>query len=300
MDVLDEIREGFASLSNQGAVEIASLPSEYPAYVIRIPDGYGVAIEIDSETEVSEHFSSIRLYTIPLGISEKVKRYLVLQSAVEEYRYEFATMCAAFVDPGTNGSNRTMLLENPYKWWSRWKDMVGNASQEKSVYSVIAEMMALSSILERDKTAIWTASRMGTHDIECADESYEVKSTLKRYGASIVVSGQHQLECSNRLHLYFCRMEESLEGYSINDMKNVLLSQGYDAEKLELTLENMGLDRGANVRTRKYKALERRKYEIDSNFPRLTRESFKNDKIPEGITHIKYCVDLEGLPYVPW
>ena len=83
-------------------------------------------------------------------------------------------------------------------------------------------------------------------------------------------------------------------------MKNVLLSQGYDAEKLELTLENMGLERGANVRTRKYKALERRKYEIDSNFPRLTRESFKNDKIPEGITHIKYCVDLEGLPYVPW
>ena len=99
-----------------------------------------------------------------------------------------------------------------------------------------------------DKTTEWAATRSGSHDIECTTESVEVKSTIKRYGATITISGQHQLEHVKPLWLYFCRMEESLEGFSINDAKDILVANGYDENKLEIELERQGFEKGANIR----------------------------------------------------
>ena len=64
MELVKEIREYFASLPSPGAMDISALPAEYPAYVIRIPDGYGVAIEIDQDMEVFEKFNSIKTLLI--------------------------------------------------------------------------------------------------------------------------------------------------------------------------------------------------------------------------------------------
>lgn len=40
MEIVKEIREAFASGKNPSARKIVSLPDEFPAYVIRISDGY--------------------------------------------------------------------------------------------------------------------------------------------------------------------------------------------------------------------------------------------------------------------
>ena len=89
----------------------------------------------------------------------------------EDYRYEFASLCTEFVEPGENGDNRQEILTNPYKWWERWKELVGNTSREKRAYNVIAEMLALVKSIQMDHTAEWTATRSGSHDIECVQES---------------------------------------------------------------------------------------------------------------------------------
>lgn len=300
MRVIDEIREGFASTKNLGAREITLLPEAYSGYVIRTPDGYGVAVETDEKMEVSERFNSCKFRTCKLCIDGKAKNYLVLSSSFEEYRYEFASLCAEFVEPGEDGKNRNSLLHHPYEWWKKWKELIGNTSREQMVYNVIAEMMVLLRKIREDSTTQWAASRSGSHDIECADESCEVKSTIKRYGATVTISGQHQLEHEKRLWLYFCRLEESLEGVSINDMKEQLISEGYDPGKLEMELEKQGFERGANIRNKKYKILEKRKYEVDESFPKITRESFKGEKIPDSVIHIEYTVDLDGLEYTTW
>lgn len=300
MTTIEEIREGFAALRTPGAIKLRTLPEGYPAYVIRIPDGYGVAIEADDKLEVSEKFNSCRFHTGAVAIEGETKNYLILRSIFEEYRYEFAAFCAELVEPGENGKNRKALMKDPFSWWEKWKDLIGNTNRELKAYNVIAEMLVLDYKFKQDKTTEWAATRMGSHDIECADESGEVKSTLKRYGASVTISGQHQLEHMKRLYLYFCRLEESLEGVSINDMKEKLVQDGYDEGRLELELEHQGFEKGANIRNKKYKILEKRKYTVDETFPKIIRESFKNDKYPEGIIHIEYTVDLDGLKYVEW
>ena len=141
---------------------------------------------------------------------------------------------------------------------------------------------------------------MGSRDIECAEEICEVKSTCKRYGAEITIAGQHQLLHKKPLYLYFVRMEESVEGISVNDMKKRLIQAGYDPGKLETELQQQGLERGASIRDRKYKILEKRKYIVDESFPRITKESFKDNRLPSGITQVIYTVDLDAVNYTAW
>ena len=300
MTAIEEIREGFASIKTNGAREISALPKEFSGFVIRTPDGYGVAIEADEKMEVSEKFNSCKFHTGTMGIDGVMKNYLILSSSFEEYRYEFASLCAEFVEPGEGGKNRKDLLKDPYTWWTKWRELVGNTSREQRVYNVIAEMMVLANKRKEDPTTEWAATKSGSHDIECAEESCEVKSTIKRYGATVTISSQHQLEFVKRLWLYFCRMEESLEGVSINDMKDILIRSGYDEGKIELELEKQGFDRGANIRNKKYKVLEKRKYAVDETFPRIVNESFKEDKLPNAVIHVEYTVDLDGVPYTVW
>lgn len=299
MGILEEIREYFASTQN-GAREIKTLPKEYSAMVIRDNEGYGVAIEFDDIRDISEKFANSRLFSRTLAIGGIEKKYLILSCMLDSLRYEFATVCAQFVEPGIDGMDRKNLMSEPLEWWKKWRELMGNTISNKEAYSVIAEMMVLDDLYTQDNTVEWTAVNSGSHDIEGNESSYEVKSTVKRYGATITISGQHQLQSLKRLQLYFCRLEQSRTGISINDMKDRLVADGYDKDKIEQQLYQLGYERGASIREEKYKVLEKRKYEVDDTFPKITKASFKDDHIPESITQITYTIDLDGLEYTVW
>lgn len=299
MGILEEIREYFASTQN-GAREIKELPKEYSAIVIRNNEGYGVAIAFDDERDISEKFANSRLFSQCLAIGGVERKYLILSCMLDSLRYEFASVCAQFVEPGIDGVDRKNLLAEPLEWWKKWRELMGNTISNKEAYSVIAEMMVLNDLYVNDRTVEWTAVNSGSHDIEGCNGSYEVKSTVKRYGATITIAGQHQLHSLKRLQLYFCRMEQSKSGVSINDMKERLVEDGYDKDKLEQQLYQMGYERGASIREEKYKVLEKRKYEVDEKFPKITKTSFKDDCIPDSVIQITYTIDLDGLDYTVW
>lgn len=299
MNILEEIRECFASTQN-GARQVKSLPIEYPALIIRNNEGYGAAIVFDDERDICEKFANCRMYTQYMCIEGKENKYLILSAMLDSLRYEFATVCAQFIEPGFDGIDRKNLLQDPLSWWKQWRELLGNTISEKKAYSVIAEMLVLDTLYAKDPTIEWAAVNAGSHDIESSTESYEVKSTIKRYGTTITISGQHQLQSSKRFQLYFCRMEKSKMGISINEMKEKLISDGYDENKIEQQLYQLGFERGASIRNEKYKVLEKRKYEVNNEFPKITKSSFKDDRIPESIIQITYTVDLDGIEYTTW
>ena len=300
MTVLEEIRECFASTQINEARLLKALPTESPAYVMNIAGEFGVAVKVGDDVEISESFNSCYFYTQHANISGETANFLILSSPYKEYRYEFATFCAEFADPGTEGKFRADLIANPLGWWKRWRDLIGNVAREKSAYSVIAEMVALDTLYKTDKKVMWSAEKAGTHDIEGINESYEVKSTIKRYGTSMTVSGQFQLMHEKPLWIYFCRMEQSSEGLSINDAKKMLVDDGYNESLVEKQLEKMGFPRGSSSRQIKYKILEKKKYLVDESFPCIMPESFKDNQYPVGITHIQYTIDLDGLSSADW
>ncbi len=300
MSLLGEIRESFAA-KQDGARPVKVLPQEYPAWVIRNEDGYGVAVPYYNPDPVAEKFENCFLHSRKFNIDgSNYTRYLVLSSRAEELWYEFATVCVQFVEPGDNGKTRDELVRNPLNWWKKWRDLLGNSISELRAYSVIAEMLALDTLYKKDHTIKWTAIEAGSHDIESSNESFEVKSTIQRYGASAVISGQHQLESRKRLWLYFCRLEKSQLGVSINDVVERLVSDEYDRELLNKQLYQLGFEYGSSIRNVKYKVLENRKYSVDDKFPSITDNSFVDGHVPNAITQIQYTVDLDGLSYTIW
>lgn len=299
MGILEEIRECFASITN-GARSIKALPNEYPAIVIRKSDGYGVAIIYNNEKDIYEKFANSIIYTQNLTIDGIENKYLILSCVLDSLRYEFATLCAQFVDPGEDGIDRINLLQSPLNWWKQWRELLGNAISKQEAYSIIAEMLVLDELFKKDSSIEWTAVNLGSHDIESDTCAYEVKSTLKKYGSTITINGQHQLNSNKLLELYFCRLEKSKLGISINDIYNKLIQDGYSKEKLEKQLYHLGYPKGSSIRDEKYKVLEKRKYKVDNKFPKIVESSFKGNRIPDSVIHITYTIDLDGLNYTLW
>lgn len=299
MDLLKDIRNCFAG-TQSGAWILGSLPSKYPAHAIRYAGEYGVILNCDDELLVSEWFANCHFYTKRLVINGVENNYLCLSSSVDSLRHEFAVVCAQFVDPGENGIERENLLSNPHEWWQNWKELMGNTIRSYKTYDVIAEMIALEYLYKRDTSIVWEAVTGGSHDIESASASYEVKSTIKKYDANITISGQHQLTRAKKLDLLFCRLEKSVSGVSIDDLYERLVQAGYDAYKLEQQLEQIGFEKGCSARAEKYRILEKRRYEVNEDFPKITDESFKGDRKPEGIVRITYTVNLDGISYTSW
>ena len=299
MILSEEIKTYFASLS-QGAIRLSSLPDEFPAYVIRTAEGFGIAVETGSDEVISEHFANSHFFTSKTILDNRETNLIVFQTYREDLRGEFACVCAQFADPGEDGANRKELLENPRGWWKRWRSLLGNAIANKSAYSVLCEMLLLERVFASDPSAEWTATHAGTHDVETETKSFEAKSTIRRYGTFVTIAGQFQLLKPKPLDLYFFRCEESPVGISINMVRDRLVALGYDEALLEQQLASQGYEIGSSSREKKYSILEKKIYHVDDDFPKITEKSFKGDKIPQGITQITYTIDLEGLSFDTW
>lgn len=302
MDLNEEIRTRFASLSPRGAVPIPGLDKEYRAWVVRLDSEYGVAVPVNEEIEIAERFSSVRIWTSKMEIDHTPYHLLLLTCQEEHLRLEFSTLCAQFIDPGENGEERQKLIADPLDWWKRWRDLLGNSIRVKSPHSVLGELITLRKLLDIGEKPEWRGGTGGVNDVTSGKAEYEVKSTTMRYESIVSINGQFQLHQTDTdtLYLVFCRFEESSNGESIDDLIHQLTARGYNRVLLDNTLTRLGYESGSSDRKRKYKLLEMRRYLVDDNFPRITPDSFIGKKIHPSIKQISYRIDLAGLDFEKW
>lgn len=298
MDILQEIRNYFASLKTGHALKIKSLPDEYPAWIIKQNKWYGVGIPYPKDKKVSEKFSSVKLWSDTLIIGQTELNLLILSSSLEQLRYEFASICAHFADPGKLGEYRRELINNPTEWWTKWKLLLGNAVSDKKTYSIIGEMLTLEKLIDSGEKPVWSATKRATHDIELESSCFEVKSTLSRQEMIVTISSQFQLQQSNyNTWLVFCRFEPTNLGVSVDDLVDRLAAKGMSRIELNEALENMGLEEGSSARSEKYKLLEMKKFLIDENFPIIDPNLYSGNT---RIKKITYQIDLQGLDCTDW
>lgn len=297
MYLLEEIRNNLNRGFTGKAMRITALPDNYPAWTIKQDNWYGVAIPVDEYRPFSEEFANARIWIARQVMIENVTMdCLILACDDPLLRNSFAAICTQFADPGENGQTRETVKSNPEIWWNEWKKLLGNRNTNAEVYSELGEMIVLEKLLEKNKNPVWKGPDGSVHDIECPDESYEVKSTVQRYGYTIKASNTFQMDGSGRLlNVVFCRFEESLSGISLNDMAVRLQNLGYPEMEIERLLRKKGLEKGKTARNKKYKLLEMGVYPVDENFPVITKESFVGGRIPDRILHLTYEIDLAGL-----
>ncbi len=303
MTLLQEIRNDFTGLSEGMTIELTCLEDKYKAIVTKTKkEGLMVGFPVDPDFEdISEPFTSCKYFTEMFTYKDETKKYLFLSCKIPNYQHEFASLCCEFLEPGPRGQYREEILKNPAAWWKKWTEILGNSITERNVYCVIAEMMVLDSLFQKDKTVTWLAAKAGVRDIESDTETAEVKSTIKRTGYEVTISSPYQLDSSKPFWLYFCRMEEAkTDGYSIKDMYNLLLKHGYNEIQLNNELQSQRLNLASHECNIKYKALEKLRFLVDENFPQITDSSFIGGHRPQGVDKIKYSVHLDSIKGEIW
>lgn len=270
----------------------------YASYFISDGKWKGVAIPIENEDIISKGFLA-NFENLKVCVENKIierNKTIHLLCLLNESNFindNFILLCLDFLDPGEDGKNREMLKNDPQKWVDSWNKLLGNKSEDDMDYSYLGELIVLRYLIQNDRNIVMT--NQGTHDLESKSMNYEVKTTTLRRMSVIEAHSQYQLKKinNNPIQLYFVRLEESIEGVSINSVVQDIKNINYNIEKIEKKIKNIS----TKSREKKYKILEVRKYNIDEDFPKITSDSFKNNKIPQNIVNIQYSIDLEGLKY---
>ena len=136
----------------------------YPAWVIRLDGGYGVAVPIESDIQVSECFSNAKLYTHTFELEKDLfQRALFLQTTSAEVEDPFASLCAEFIFPGEDGIFRHELEKDPVGWWAKWKELLGNKNVDD--LAVVIAARAFYRLAENAK-ALFVKARQKHHDMQ--------------------------------------------------------------------------------------------------------------------------------------
>lgn len=290
MDTFQKIKEVFAYFRTSSKRSIAFEEQYY--WLVKTDGKQGVAIEIPKGKHVNERFSNIHYYTKEYILSGEERNLLVLASDHSKYYNDFAFICAGFLEKVLDVESYQEIQQSPLTWWHAMKELMGNANVEKTTYSVIAEMLGYYYLLKQGKDVSWVGPMNGTVDLNCTDGSFEVKSTVARYGSQITVNSQYQLKAS---YLLFFRFEPAVNGFSIQDMVIKLVELNVQESEIEFALGKLNYPVGSEIRSKKYQLLEVKKFEIDEHFPKIVPESFIGGQLPKHISGIVYKLDLDGL-----
>lgn len=295
MSPVEEIRNYFSSINEGKIIQLKSFDPNYPSWVVKVSGSVGVAIKLDSDYLINEKFSNARFYTNTFDIEGEATHFLMLTSEALNLRYEFASLCALFLDPGFDGAEREEMLSNPIKWWINFKELIGNKTYEKAVHSVLGELVTFFYLYRNNKNVEWNGPKGSSVDIEDGETSHEVKSTVLRYDTIVEISSQFQL-MNKKQFLYFCRFERSETGISIDWISREIVNLGYPKVKLEEMLNKIGFEENSLIRTQKFKLLEMKKYRVDENFPALVIGDIFDSNMIDHVVQVKYKLDLKGLP----
>ena len=82
---------------------------------------------------------------------------------------------------------------------------------------------------------------------------------------------------------------------SINKITEKLGELGYNVKLVNQKLSELGFEEGMSSRNKTFLLHEMLRYTINSDFPRITPESFIGGVLPAGVTGITYTVDLSGM-----
>ena len=298
--LIDEVLANWAGMPNANAMLITSLSNAgYTSWTIKTAVGYGVAIPVDSNEEISEYFAGAHYYTGDIILDNSGQEHvLMLVTQKEEIKDQFAALCAELLAPGENGELRREVSHSPVAWWMAWKELLGNKSVDLRVYDALGELWTLKYLAEHGENAEWNGPDGATYDIDCESYYTEVKSTTARNKRQITLSNLFQLDPpeGKKLFLVLCQFESSLVGISINSMVDKLEALGYSRAALNDKLEKLGLEKGMTARKRNYVLHAATKYTVDEAFPAIREKSFIGGVLPSGVMSITYTVTLDGIP----
>lgn len=184
-----------------------------------------------------------------------------------------------------------------------WRDFFRNEKKKylstEEIRGLIGELHFLKSLLAKNINAYesWHGPESERHDFRQNNISIEIKTSGSK-NKHCTISSVDQLETPEDAKLFcqYYQLEKDDQGYSIPQLIKEIEELGISKIDLERKLNDLNYnfedDNYYTDSSRKFRILSDAFYEVNDSFPRITKNSFQNKKIPRNIIKIVYQIDL--------
>jgi hypothetical protein len=205
---------------------------------------------------------------------------------------------------------QTMRKEEPdaaeicFNVLEEWKDLFGSGSAgmgKEQITGLVGELVILDKLttLNHSMLTNWAGPVGGIHDFRHESRALEVKTSTRRYGRFLSISGQQQLEApaGGDLHLAALKLEQNPGGaFSIPVLVEKIRRNGVDPTMFANRLAELGYALGSSEQadSARFDVTECRLYQVNDKFPKVISGSFAPGQPLAGVIKISYEIDLSS------
>ncbi len=193
---------------------------------------------------------------------------------------------------------------------NRWRELLSRDKQpmpeQSAIIGLFGELTILRHLAQVNPLAlsVWTGPDSGRFDFFAGGHALEVKTTLRRQGILLSIHGHTQLDTpqNGSLHLVVVQIEETpSDGENLRALVYSLADLGISRIEVYRKLANLGFtpDIVSLLDDQRFTVTERRVYQVDDAFPRITASSFVGADLPRGVIAVTYTIDLSVPPPYP-
>lgn len=258
-------------------------------------------VPIADGSESTDRISrGITLGSRDLVVGDRVQRYADLACDIPRLAQVFERLAEDLVDRLDGASNAMPVVA---KVLEDWRALIQKALADISrdaVIGIVGELEVLRELTQRTDQAIqtWTGPTGSVHDFVNSGSAIEVKSTASVDAAVVRVSNLDQLDPSTvtELHLCVVHLRESVDGPTIDDRLEELVSAGVPDIELEHRLGLLGYVRGMSdaIATR-YEVRSLRWWHVGDDFPGLRSSDVRPERL-RAVGRVSYDLMLAGAP----
>lgn len=247
------------------------------------------------------HSAGVHLITRDLVIDDAPVRYLDLACRRTDLAGVFtglvADVCLALArDPHEPGKTLTRNL-------AAWRELFGGDRPAWTVprlAGLFGELVLLEEMLRRRPSAsrYWVGPTGVGQDFRSDRNAIEVKTTTAMQGRVVRIHGTDQLDppAAGFLSVVWCRViaGEPGGGESVPKLIERCLALGGDQPLLSL-VDRLKLPAltSTELTAVTFELVERRLFDVDASFPRITPDRFAAGTMPAGVGGVEYLLDLD-------
>jgi hypothetical protein len=191
---------------------------------------------------------------------------------------------------------------------NRWRELLernrGDILSMDALVGLLGELWILTRLVREhgtDSIRMWTGPNGTRFDFQHGKVCLEVKTTTALQSRVVHIHGIDQLQIPNDSELALAvvtaeRLNDS--GVSVPELVGELRNLGVDRFELTEKLMSAGYsDHDAGVYSlERFSVREEKYFHVNSQFPRIVRESFRTGDLPAGVRDLRYSVDLTSPP----
>lgn len=236
----------------------------------------------------------------PLLNGKKALEFQLTHNSFEEI---FLRLCWDMIDCSAEAKNPLKAFISRYLSWQKLLQQTGNPVLSKSAQKgLIGELFYLQDMIRTHgpERAIksWTGPNGGDQDFIFDDTWTEIKTTSAASDA-VTISSLEQLDQAVPGTLTVFKIEETAPGDNrlsltkkVNEIREGLNGDPLNLDRFEVKLLMCGYKKSDEEQYDKvqFRFVSRTDYEVDEEFPRLTRKN-----VPHEITKCSYTFSLAAL-----